>query len=55
VATSEQQQRRADVRTEGMLIGRDWTGAASDATFEDRDPATGAVLAVGPEQVGSLL
>jgi acyl-CoA reductase-like NAD-dependent aldehyde dehydrogenase len=49
VATSEQQQRRADVRTEGMLIGRDWTGAASDATFEDRDPATGAVLATLPD------
>jgi aldehyde dehydrogenase (NAD+) len=49
VATSEQLHRRAEVRTEGMLIGSDWTGAASGATFKDRDPATGGVLATLPD------
>jgi phenylacetaldehyde dehydrogenase len=40
---------RADVRTEGMLIGSDWVQAGSGETFDDQDPATGDRIAKLPE------
>jgi acyl-CoA reductase-like NAD-dependent aldehyde dehydrogenase len=40
---------RAEPHVAGMLIGDEWIGAEGRAHFEDRDPATGALLARLPE------
>ncbi len=40
---------RAQPAATGMLIGETWTGVERRAHFEDRDPATGALLARLPE------
>src|SRR5476649_607330 len=35
-----------DIKTYGQLIGGEWAGAADGATYENRDPFTGEVVAI---------
>src|SRR5437867_2350074 len=39
---------KSDVREAKQFIGGEWTGASEGATFEDRDPFTGDVVANVP-------